>query len=610
MRADPLHHEAPAVAPWSHAEAKGARHGDSHYRLLDLLGRGGMGVVYRAEDLRLGRQVALKYLSSARMAAPGATARFLNEARAAAALDHPNICTVYEAGETAVGEHYIAMPCYDGETLKRRLERGPLSPAEAIRIAAQVASGLAKAHRHGIVHRDVKPANLMITSDGIVKILDFGVAHLPDQTVCDPPLPHPPGSIAYMSPEQARGAPVDGRSDLWSLGVVLHEMLTGHRPHAAGRTPAVPSRLGRLLSRLLAPDPADRYDDADGLLSDLEALARASFRARAVLLIGAILAAASAVAFLLLGGAAREGPEQKPAATLFTRLTDLPGREWFPSISPDGTYFAYVRSVGYRDHIFLQRVEGGNALDLSRDSPADDTQPAFSPDGRSIAFRSERDGGGIFVMGATGESVRRLTDFGFNPAWSPDGREILCATEGIVHPRTRRQRSRIYRVDAATGEPRLLISADAVQPSWSPHGARIAYWGISSGRRIISTVGAGGAGEIPVTSGPGLDWNPVWSPDGRYLYFASDRNGAMNLWRVRIDESSGRVRGKPEPMTAPCGASAQISISHNGRRLLFASDESRSILEKAPFDPAREALAGAEVPIAPTAQMIVACDAS
>ncbi len=198
----------------------------SRYRILGPIGIGGMGVVYRAEDTRLGRRVALKFLPPMLTPNSRAKARFLNEARAASALDHPNICTIYEVGETAEGQLYLAMACYEGETLKRRLERGPLETAEALHIALQVARGLAKAHSQGIVHRDIKPANLMITADGIVKILDFGIAKLPEQTRGGPLL----GTPGYMSPEHARGEEVDARTDVWSLGAVLHEMLTGRPP--------------------------------------------------------------------------------------------------------------------------------------------------------------------------------------------------------------------------------------------------------------------------------------------------------------------------------------------------------------------------------------------
>jgi eukaryotic-like serine/threonine-protein kinase len=597
------------------------------YRILGLAGTGGMGVVYRAADTLLGRTVALKFLPPALVPNPQAAMRFLNEARAASALDHPNICTIHEVGETAEGQLFLAMAFYDGETLKQRLERGPLPVAEALHIAVQAARGLAKAHHQGIVHRDIKPANLMITGDGIVKILDFGIAWLPDQTQTDPLL----GTPGYMSPEQARFGAVDARSDVWSLGAVLHEMLTGKLPDSERERPAVflpeaPPGIEGLLSRMLAEEPADRLPDAAALLADLAALERAATDLEAVPAPGPVRRRLSAVGVVLvlavLGFATgawflrdlRQPGDTGPSlsqATL-TRLTDLPGREWFPSsIPPDGNLFVYARKVGDQSRLFLQQVGGGTAQDLLPNSFEDDSQPAVSPDGQQIAFRSERDGGGIFVMELMGGAVRRVTDFGFNPAWSPDGTEILCATERVDSPLIRRHTSHIYRVDLATGQRRLVPTGDAVQPSWSPHGFRIAYWGIlPSGQRVIWTVPEGGGEADQVTPGTSIDWNPVWSPDGRFLYFASDRSGVTSLWRLPIDELSGRVQGEPEPVTASGQASMLFSFSRDGRRILFTDHETRTALEKVSFDPASGSVASPAAMITQTSNRIATLDVS
>ncbi len=613
--------ELPTGMTWPAAEESTSSSGATdplepalpRYRILGLVGIGGMGVVYRAEDTRLGRTVALKFLPPMLIPHARAKTRFLNEARAASALDHPNICTIYEIGETAEGQLYLAMACYDGETLKRKLESGPLAVTEAIHIAVQVARGLAKAHHHGIVHRDIKPANLMITADGIVKILDFGIAKLPEQVQAGPLI----GTPAYMSPEQARGEEVDPRSDVWSLGAVLHEMLTGLPPRRGGRQEGVPPEIGDILSRMLAREPADRYPDAAALLADLSRLestaAQPSPTRQRLAALGAVITVlVIGAGSWVLRGVGRHNAE-KPAALRATlnRLTDLPGKEWFPSLSPDGNFFLYAGKAGKRSRLFLQRVGGGKALDLLPDSAQEDTQPAYSPDGQQIAFRSERDGGGLFVMGATGESVRRVTDFGFNPAWSPDGREIACATEGIVDPRIRRERSEVFRVNLATGERHLVSRGDAVQPSWSPHGFRIAYWGKSpAGQRVIRTVPVGGGEAVPVTHDLSIDWNPVWSPDGRYLYFTSDRSGVMNLWRVPIEERSGRVLGEPEPVTTSSQVSMLPSISRDGRRIAYAGDDSKSILERLDFDPASGTVREPAVAFLATSQKVFTLDAS
>ncbi|HEY4563863.1 MAG TPA: serine/threonine-protein kinase, partial [Thermoanaerobaculia bacterium] len=221
----------------------------SHYRILDRLGGGGMGVVYRAIDLKLDRPVALKFLSSQRGAAEEHKRRFIREARAASALDHPNICTVYEIDQTPDGALFIAMALCEGETLRDRIARGPLPVGEAVEIAEQIAAGLARAHGRGIVHRDVKPANVIVAPDGRVKIVDFGIAKLSDQsrltragtTV---------GTVDYMAPEQARDSrAADIRSDIYSLGCTAYHMLSGKPPFADGG-------LGeRIYKHLNAPPP-------------------------------------------------------------------------------------------------------------------------------------------------------------------------------------------------------------------------------------------------------------------------------------------------------------------------------------------------------------------
>ena len=272
-----------ASAVGSMARAEGAMVG--HYRLGARIGTGGMGVVYRAYDARLDREVALKFLPAYLSASTEAVEQLFAEARAAAALEHPNVCTVHEIGEAPDGRPFIAMALIEGEDLKTRLERGPVSPEEAIRIAAQIAAALAVAHSRSVVHRDVKPANVMLTAEGTVKLLDFGIARMIDATSPRPETTA--GTLAYMSPEQARGDPVDARTDLWSLGVVLYEMLAGTRPFRGGSDRALyqaiqdrePEPLvGReapmpalqvIVSRLLEKDPGDRYGAAREVLADL-----------------------------------------------------------------------------------------------------------------------------------------------------------------------------------------------------------------------------------------------------------------------------------------------------------------------------------------------------
>lgn len=261
------------------------------YRIVDEIGRGGMGIVYKAEDITLQRTVALKFLPAQWTSDPEARERFVHEARAASALDHSNICNIHEIGEAEDDRMYIAMAFYEGKSLREKIKHGPLKREEALGIAIQAATGMANAHQKGIVHRDIKPANILVTSDGIVKIVDFGLAKLAGQvkltregtTV---------GTVAYMSPEQAKGKTVDQRTDIWSLGVVLYEMLSGVLPFKGDYEQTLihsilqqePERLGRLRKDLpaglenivfkaLSKKPADRYQSMDGLLEDLQSVA-------------------------------------------------------------------------------------------------------------------------------------------------------------------------------------------------------------------------------------------------------------------------------------------------------------------------------------------------
>jgi predicted ATPase/class 3 adenylate cyclase len=300
-RTGPVDALGAAVVPahsWARAQAagwQGRRVG--RYEIGELLGAGGMGMVYRARDERLGRQVALKFLSPHLSAQPGAARRFLAEARAAAALDHPNVCAIHDSGETEDGHLFMAMPLYDGETLQARLERGRLAFADAAAIALQAARGLTHAHERGVVHRDVKPSNIMLVADGAVKILDFGIAKADDPAAVG--YRGLLGTVAYMSPEHVRGDAADLRTDVWSLGVVLHEMLTGSRPFIgedrqsmveailtrdpelfATSYPDVPSEIDDLLRRALAKDPNDRYPSMAAFAAQLAALVRPGERER------------------------------------------------------------------------------------------------------------------------------------------------------------------------------------------------------------------------------------------------------------------------------------------------------------------------------------------
>jgi eukaryotic-like serine/threonine-protein kinase len=613
-----------------------------HYVVKEHIGGGGMGVVYKAEDTKLERTVALKFLPPELTRDPVAKARFLQEARAASALEHTNICTIHEVDETEDGQLYLAMPAYDGETLKRKVEKGPLPLEEALDYAIQAGQGLAKAHRQGIVHRDIKPANLIVTGDGIVKILDFGLAKLAGAAgltragFCL-------GTPSYMSPEQARGE-VDQRTDLWSLGVVLYEMITGRPPFRADTDqgiiyallteepepvrklrPEAPPELERIVKKMLAKDPDERYPNLDAVIADLRALSGVTSTLTRVPAGGLPVrpwwrtpALAGGVALLLVAGfflARGTGwlaGSDRPLQRTNEPLTDLEGRESHPSLAPDGSFFLYAKESGGDLDIFWQRVGGGNPRNLTEDSPVDDGQPAVSPDGQRVAFRSERDGGGLFLMGATGESVVRLAQQGYDPAWSPDGTWIAYATEEVTDPRRRGINSEIWRVRIADGARERVSPQDGVQPSWSPNGSRIAFWGLRDGtsQRIVWTIPAKGGEPVAVTNGRTIDWNPVWSPDGHHLYFVSDRNRSMTLWRVRIDEASGRVLGEPEDITTPSPWSGFLSISRDGKQIAYATREGKANCERIAFDPASGRTSGILEPVTQGSRIVRFCDVS
>jgi serine/threonine protein kinase len=632
------------------ALAPGTRLGP--YEIVAPLGAGGMGEVYRARDTKLSRDVAIKVLPPHLSDRPESLARFEREAKAVAALSHPNILAIFDFG-THEGTAYAAMELLEGSTLRDRLATGPLPPRKAAEIGQQIAQGLAAAHEKGIVHRDLKPENLFLTKDGQVKVLDFGLARQgvaaateSDESPTrsrhtDPGMVV--GTAGYMSPEQVRGAPLDHRSDIFSFGAVLYEMVSGRRafqrdtpaetmtailredpPEMGALVEGLPGTLGGIIQHCLEKQVEERFQSARDLAFDLASLARGTSASgsgpsvdagRGSLLRRLGWPALALVAVVAAFGAGRRGAH--PAAdrrelmpTSFVQLTDSPGVESRPNLSPDGKSLLYVSSASGKSDIYLLRVGGRNPVNLTADSGAEDMHPSFSPDGESIAFHSERAGGGIFIMGSTGESVRRLTDFGQHPSWSPDGKEIAVSTASFIFPTDRSGiGSHIKVIDVQTGRARDVTAVgDALQPQWSPHGLRIAYWGLrgESGQRDIWTVRADGSeaktGGVDVTKDAPLDWCPVWSPDGRFLYFASDRGGSMNLWRIPIDEASGKVLGDPQPMMLPANWSGSFSLSKDGRRIAFETLDWRSTLQRVAFDPVAEKVVGPPLPIVRSTQ--------
>jgi Tol biopolymer transport system component/serine/threonine protein kinase len=963
------------------------------YQIITRLESGGMGDIYLASDTRLGRKVVLKALPTHFTRDLERVHRFQLEARAASSLNHPNIITIYDIGQLDQ-LHYIAIEFIDGETLRKRIKSGPLKIAEALEVATSVVAALFAAHEAGIVHRDIKPENIMLRADGVVKVLDFGLAKLAeskpiaaaDQTWFQTEQGIVMGTAPYMSPEQARGLTVDSRTDIWSLGAVLYEMLAGRPPFEGAtsidvmvaileREPVplvryrstVPTELEWIIKKALRKDRDERYQTAKELLADLrnlgqrlkfeeeleqsldtvetrildrvvtsetrratdnvdayhsylkgrycwnkrtdqdvkkaieyfkkaidadpayalpyvgladayivlgsfgiatlapkEAFPKARQAAERALEIDDTLAEAHAALAYCLGnydwnwtlcerefkralelnpgyatahhwygftylsamgrldeaiaevkkandldplalpvssniglllyiarrydealeqfhenleiersfvythwemaltyeqlgrydeaiaafqkaialsgtsilprallartyalagrkseatallneltetqsyvspyriaaihaalgdkdrafkwlehaydgrdgwliwlavdpvfddlrseecfadllnriglfgvrrpGAALvskadDGPKRRQAAALhsgrlrlavllavpavllfgliyllleffsgtktpplvnFQQVTYQSGPEFFPSLSPDGKSIAYASRASGNWDIYLQNVSGGNSINLTANSSTDDSQPSFSPEGNRIAFRSEREGGGIYVMQANGESPVRVSDFGYSPSWSPDGGHILIGTEKIPQPSTRPTRSQLWKIDLKTGERQQVSEGDALQPTFSPHQKRIAYWSRPDRygqREHILTVPVSGGAAIAVTDGSSTDLNPVWSPDGKYLYFSSNRGGSSNIWRVTIDEDTGATSGEPEAVTA-IGATTSVlhlSFSRHGQLAYSAQTEIRN-LRSTSFNPTQGAL--------------------
>jgi Tol biopolymer transport system component len=582
-----------------------------------------MGEVYRAKDTNLNRDVALKILPESFAADADRVARFKREAQVLASLNHPNIAAIY-----GIETNALVMELVDGEDLSTVIARGPMALADALPIAKQIADALEAAHEQGIVHRDLKPQNIKVRADGTVKVLDFGLAKAVDPNAASGTIANSPtmtanatamgmiiGTAAYMSPEQARGRSVDKRADIWAFGVVVYEMLTGQAAFAGDtitdiiaavitREPAwtslpasTPRHLQTLLTRCLEKDPKKRLRDIGEARLEIERLVAggtadiaaptATVPAGRHPLYKVAGAAAVLGAVALAWWLGHQSSVTGSTWSQFTQLTDASGVETGPTISPDGTTIAYATDAGGSWDIYAQRVGGRNPVPVVADPNIDERWPAFSPDGKMIAFN--HGGGGIFIVGATGESVKRLSDFGAHPAWSPDGQRIVFSTEEVYTAYNRATQSALWVVDIGGGAPVKTDDGDAIQPAWSPSGKRIAFWQNHSGQRDIATMPAGGGAHVSLTNDIAVDWAPVWSPDGKYIYFASDRGGSMGIWRAGIDEGSGQPVGVPEPIAVGVDVAMDLPhLSGDGSALVFRSLTDSANPAAIQFDPVTE----------------------
>ncbi|HET7599649.1 MAG TPA: protein kinase [Gemmatimonadales bacterium] len=591
------------------------------------LGRGGMATVHLAHDLKHDRRVAIKVLHPESAATLGPE-RFQREIRLAARLHHPHILTVLDSGETESPEPggarlWFSMPYVDGESLRDRLRRsGPLPLEEAVRIAREAADALQYAHDHGVVHRDMKPENILLTREGNTLVADFGIA----RPIGDGAAPITTGGMVmgtpgYMSPEQVSGDPVDGRSDIYALGCVLYEMLAG-KPPFTGRTAAaiaaqhltavppvlarsgasVPPPVREAVARALAKDPADRFDSAAAFRAAL-ALAQPGRTRRwgwPVIAAAALAAAALLAVTYYSGRRASRALAERPGGTLasgfnrmLTQITFGPGLEEGPAWAPDGKRLAYAGEVDGFRQLVVRSMPGGEERQLS-DDPRDHIQPAWAPDGARIAFvraRAEKgkleprdlngwyfEGGDIWALELETGALTRLVDDAFDPAYSPDGARLAFdAGRGGT--------SRIWVADANGRNPRQVTadSSEAIahtEPRWSPDGAWIAFRRIEKTWSQIMLVDVASGAMHPVTTGHTTNLNPAWSPDGRYIYFASDRGGGLNLWRVLVSGARGAEAAgtagatlsaiAPEQLTTGAGNDVQPAVAPAGGGVAFA----------------------------------------
>ncbi|HEY2012515.1 MAG TPA: protein kinase, partial [Bryobacteraceae bacterium] len=562
------------------------------YQVAGLLGRGGMGEVYEARDTDLDRGVALKFLLPEGLGDPAAVKRFVREAKAASVLNHPNILTIHEVIQSSSGLA-IAMELVKGKPLSEL--RGSAVPiAQVLEYGRQVASALAAAHEHGIVHRDIKPENLMVRPDGLIKVLDFGLAR--DfagraAATLQPSLNGlPAGTLRYMSPEQLKDEPVTGASDVFSLGIVLHEWVAGRHPFESAyawetayaihtRDPLPPSATNRdipawldeLIISMLNRDPALRpaaHEVASVLSLETRDTRKAKLpvpspeqpkkelvRARArywkwVLPIAAVAAAAWYLPDV-------PGP-WKMKAVEFTRY---PGDEDMPSFSPDGQRVAFAWNGPGQDNLDIYiRAIGSTSIERVTTSPLEDYSPAWSPDGASIAFLRKPPNSGlaeIFIVPASGGPERKVASISFalfdtdaSLAWTPDGKWLIAPSH-----ETEREPVGLFLISAASGTMLRLTRPPPDQsdlaPAIAPDGRMLAFMrahseSVHSIYLLPLTSAFLSAGEPqPLPGFPNLRvGSPQWTPDGKDLLFAANPNTGMAIWRTRVP-ASGEVPQAP-----------------------------------------------------------------
>ena len=597
----------------------------SHYSILEKLGEGGMGVVYKARDTHLDRFVAIKVLPAEKVADPERKQRFVQEAKAASSLNHPNIVTIYDIGQ-AEGVDFISMECVAGKTLDRLIPRHGMRLNEALKCAVQIADALARAHSAGIVHRDLKPGNIMVNEHGLVKVLDFGLAKLTEATPAEgdeSTLTMRPtteegkivGTVAYMSPEQAEGKKVDARSDIFSFGSVLYEMVTGgpafHGDTKASTLAAIlkdnprpasqlvdglPREVERLISRCLRKEVNQRFQHMDDVKIVLEELKEESDsgvlgaagvsrpkprrRLAWALSVAAVLVLAAVGVWLF-----RSQSEAPRAPLAVVPLTTYPGSEEGPSFSPDGTEVAFAWDGEKQDNwdIYVKQIGVEPPYRLTND-PAMDYSPAWSPDGRFIAFLRGLSASktAIMFMPQRGGSERILAEIDGTVAselrgpylsWTPDSKWLVgpASTTG--------QRGwALHLYSTETGEQRTLTNPPSEEigdtaPAVSPDGRTLVFSRVSPDFYNVTLwllrLGEGYrplGKEEKVQSGNMTNLGAAWLPDGSEFVVSSGTGMNLGLWRMAL--SNGAI---PKRINLDASNAFTPAISRLGNRLAFAT---------------------------------------
>jgi Tol biopolymer transport system component len=585
------------------------------YRIDARLGAGGMGVVYRAHDERLHRIVALKLLSTQEpVTQPEQRDKLLDEARAASHLNHPHICTVYEVGEIA-GRAFIAMEFVEGQSLAQIVPPDGLPAETVVRYGVQIAAALAHAHERGVIHRDLKTANVAINPGSGAKVLDFGLARRTGGGVVDGATQSVEriepgilvGTMAYVAPELLLGQGADPRSDIWALGVVLYEMATGQLPFqgrgeydltaAILRSPPlpfpahVPPILRAIVLRCLAKEPAQRYQRAGEVRAALEAIhsdlivaptveaSRAGWpRLRWLALAIGLGLGAAALAAWLTSGARPAEPDRARAARRLTRVFSSEDRTFDPAISPDGRMLSFIAEgpPGQLD-LYASRVSGGARIRLTEDR-AREQSPRFSPDGERIAFTVVDVGQGspsIRILPTLGGTQLAIIPDAAEAAWSPDGRRLA-----YVRASGDRQGSELTVSGTDGSDARVILPADPGypflrNPAWAPDGQTIAVvrgtGGIAGEIWLVPSGGGTPRPAIKELQAVFSDW-PTFTGDGRGLVHASNRGGATNIWRLPL---SGEA---PVQLTTGSGPDESPSVALNGT-LAYVNSRWRNTLE-------------------------------